>query len=267
MRMRPSSPELRPTWWDGLAAAIVAALAIFTAAWYYGGLARSGPLTAAIVHRGQVVQTVELDRLTEEMTVTVEGDYHLTILLDRDGVRGGGLKISTRQVAMCAMLTALALGLSTLENLFPVTLFIPLPGVKLGLANIVTVFALYQLGAAPALCILVARCLLGSLFAGNASALLFSLLGGVLAMLVMMALTRLRGLSVYGVSIGGAAAHNIGQMAAALITLGNTAVLGYLPFLLAVSLFTGALTGFVSALLLRAMSHVKLSHGRSADNG
>ena len=103
------------------------------------------------------------------------------------------MKISTRQVAMCAMLTALALGLSTLENLFPVTLFIPLPGVKLGLANIVTVFALYQLGAAPALCILVARCLLGSLFAGNASALLFSLLGGVLAMLVMMALTRLRG--------------------------------------------------------------------------
>ena len=73
MRMRPSSPELRPTWWDGLAAAIVAALAIFTAVWYYGGLARSGPLTAAIVHRGQVVQTVELDRLTEEMTVTVEG--------------------------------------------------------------------------------------------------------------------------------------------------------------------------------------------------
>ena len=71
------------------------------------------------------------------------------------------MKISTRQVAMCAMLTALALGLSTLENLFPVTLFIPLPGVKLGLANIVTVFALYQLGAAPALCILVARCLLG----------------------------------------------------------------------------------------------------------
>ena len=165
------------------------------------------------------------------------------------------MKISTRQLALCAVLTALALGLSTLENLFPVTLVIPLPGVKLGLANIVTVFALYQLGPLPALCILAARCLLGSLFAGNASALLFSLLG---AMLVMLALSRLPGLSVYGVSIGGAAGHNIGQMAAALITLGNTAVLGYLPFLLAVSLFTGALTGFVSALLLRAISHVKL---------
>ena len=165
------------------------------------------------------------------------------------------MKISTRQLALCAVLTALALGLSTLENLFPVTLVIPLPGVKLGLANIVTVFALYQLGPLPALCILAARCLLGSLFAGNASALLFSLLGGTLAMLVMLALSRL---PVYGVSIGGAAGHNIGQMAAALITLGNTAVLGYLPFLLVVSLFTGALTGFVSALLLRAISHVKL---------
>lgn len=65
--------------------------------------------------------------------------------------------ISTRQLALCAVLTALALGLSTLENLFPVTLLIPLPGVKLGLANIVTVFALYQLGALPALAILTAR--------------------------------------------------------------------------------------------------------------
>ena len=120
------------------------------------------------------------------------------------------MKISTRQLALCAVLTALALGLSTLENLFPVTLVIPLPGVKLGLANIVTVFALYQLGPLPALCILAARCLLGSLFAGNASALLFSLLGGTLAMLVMLALSRLPGLSVYGVSIGGAAGHNIG---------------------------------------------------------
>ena len=94
----------------------------------------------------------------------------------------------TKSLALCAVLTALALGLSTLENLFPVTLLIPLPGVKLGLANIVTVFALYKLGAVPALAILAGRCLLGSLFAGNFSALLFSLMGGLLAMAVMIAL-------------------------------------------------------------------------------
>ena len=167
------------------------------------------------------------------------------------------MKWTTRNIALCSVLAALALGLSTLEGLFPLSLIVPLPGVKLGLANIVTVFALYQLGAGAALAILLTRCLLGGLFAGNVSAMLFSLLGGVTAMLVMIALRRCRRLSVYGVSVGGAAAHNIGQMAAACITLGSTMVLGYLPFLLAVSLVTGTLTGFVTALLMRATQHIQ----------
>lgn len=170
------------------------------------------------------------------------------------------MKLTTKQLTLCAVLTAMALALSYLENFFPLSLAIPIPGVKLGLANIVTVFALYELGAVPALVILFARCGLGSLFAGNVSALLFSMLGGLCAMLVMIGLKHCRKLSIYGVSIGGAAAHNIGQMAAAIITLGNTMVLGYLPFLLAVSLLTGTLTGFVAALLFRAMAHVTLSH-------
>ena len=151
------------------------------------------------------------------------------------------MKWTTKNMALCAVLAALALGLSTLENLFPVTALVPVPGVKLGLANIVTVFALYRLGAPEALAILLVRCALG----------------GLCAMGVMILLRRWRRLSVYGVSIGGAAAHNIGQMAAAVITLGSTMVLGYLPFLLAVSLFTGTLTGFVTALLLRATSHIR----------
>ena len=169
--------------------------------------------------------------------------------------------MKTKNIALGAVLTALALGLSVMENLFPVTAAIPLPGVKLGLANIVTLFALYELGTVPALCILIARCLLGSLFAGNFSALLFSLMGGVLAMLVMIALRSFRRLSIFGVSIGGAAAHNIGQIGAAIITLGDTAVLGYLPVLLGVSLVTGTITGLVAALLFRAMKNVHLSKG------
>ena len=174
------------------------------------------------------------------------------------------MKWTAKNIALCAVLAALALGLSTLEGLFPISLLVPLlvipgllPGMKLGLANIVTVFALYQLGAGAALAILLTRCLLGGLFAGNLSAMLFSVLGGLTAMLVMIFLRRLPKLSVYGVSIGGAAAHNIGQMAAAVITLGSTMVLGYLPFLLAVSLFTGALTGFITVLLLRATRHIR----------
>ena len=163
------------------------------------------------------------------------------------------MKLTTRQLTLCVVLTTLALALSVAENQIPLTMAIPIPGIKLGLANIVTVFALYALGPAQAILILLARCTLGALFAGNMNALLFSLMGGLAAMGMMILLSRLRALSVYGVSIGGAAAHNCGQIAAAVLTLGNTAPLYYLPILLGVSLFTGAFTGLVAACLFRAL--------------
>ena len=125
------------------------------------------------------------------------------------------MKLTTKQLTLCAVLTAMALALSYLENFFPLSLAIPVPGIKLGLANIVTVFALYALGPLQALMILTARCFLGAVFAGNMNALIFSLMGGFTAMLMMIELSRIKRLSVYGVSIGGAAAHNCGQVAAA----------------------------------------------------
>ena len=168
------------------------------------------------------------------------------------------MKLTTKQLTLCALLTAMALALSYIENFLPLSLAIPVPGIKLGLANIVTLFALYALGPAQALMILLARCFLGAMFAGNMNALIFSLLGGVSAMLVEILLCRLPKLSVYGVSIGGAAAHNCGQVAAAVLTLGNGAPLYYLPILLGVSLATGALTGLLSACLFRSLSHTNL---------
>lgn len=171
------------------------------------------------------------------------------------------MKLTTKQLTLCAVLTAMALGLSYLENLFPLNLAIPLPGVKLGLANIVTLFALYVLGPGQAMAILLARCILGAVFAGNMNAMIYSVLGGVTATAVMILLSKWRKLSVYGVSIGGAAGHNCGQIAAAIITLGNTAPLYYLPFLLGISLFTGALTGLVGACLFRALVHTDLMKG------
>ena len=166
------------------------------------------------------------------------------------------MKFTTKQLTLCAVLAALALALSYIEGMFPPPL--PLPGFKLGLANIVTVFALYALGAPPALAILLVRVLLGAMFAGNASALLYSLLGGFAAMLVMIRLRRFDKLSVYGVSVGGAAAHNCGQIAAAVLTLGSAAPLAYLPVLLIVALFTGALTGLIASLLFRAMANMQI---------
>ena len=169
------------------------------------------------------------------------------------------MKLTTRQLTLCAMLTAMALALSYLENFFPLSAAIPIPGIKLGLANIVTVFALYALGPGQAMLILLARCVLGAVFAGNLNALLFSLLGGVTAMGTMILLSRSRRFSVYGVSIGGAAAHQCGQVAAAVLALGNTAPCYYLPVLLGASLLTGALTGLVSACLFQALAHTGLT--------
>ena len=171
------------------------------------------------------------------------------------------MKLTTKQLTLCGILTTLALALSVAENQIPLSLVIPLPGIKLGLANIVTMFALSVLGPAQAMLILIARCLLGAIFAGNMNALLFSLMGGISAMLMMILLSRMKKLSVYGVSIGGAAAHNCGQIAAAVISLGNTAPLYYLPMLLGVSLFSGALTGLIAACLFRALAHTDLMKG------
>lgn len=95
-----------------------------------------------------------------------------------------------RRLALLGVLCALALALSYLERLLPLELLIPLPGVKLGLANVVTLFALWALGPWDALWVLVPRCLLGSLFGGGAS-LFYSLLGGLFAFCAMVLAKKL----------------------------------------------------------------------------
>lgn len=159
----------------------------------------------------------------------------------------------TKKLTLAALLTALALALSWVERFIPFALLVPLPGVKLGLANVVTLFALCRLGAPMAFTVLAARVFLGALFAGNFSALLYSAMGGFLALAVMLLALRCKRFSIYGVSILGAAGHNIGQVGAAIITLGSTSVLGYLPLLLLTSLLSGSVTGALSAGLFRAM--------------
>lgn len=153
-------------------------------------------------------------------------------------------KINMKRLALAGMLTAVAAALSVLERLLPLQAVVPLPGVKLGLANVVTMFALFFLDFRTAAAVVAARCLLGALLGGGPTGLLFSMTGSTLALLVMAALMRGYGrvFSLFGISIAGAAAHNIGQILAAMAVLGDTAVLAYLPLLLAAGLVTGALT-------------------------
>ena len=159
-----------------------------------------------------------------------------------------------RRLTRCAVLTALALALSVAEGLVPLTVIFPLPGLRLGLANLVTVYALCRLSGREALLILMARCLLGALVGGNLTALAFSLTGGLLALGSMALLLRTDRFSLFGVSIAGAAAHNTGQIFAAIVVLGSPAPLAYLSPLLLCSLATGAFTGGVAALLVRRIS-------------
>lgn len=163
-----------------------------------------------------------------------------------------------RRLAVDGVLVSLAVVLSIVERWIPLNLIVPVPGIKLGLANIVTLFALYRLSFLDAAAILVVRCLLSALFLGPAS-LLFSLLGGAAA-LVAMALVRLGGdrvFSVYGVSMAGAAAHNIGQVAAACLILQELSLAtSYLPMLLLVGLLTGVPTAAAAIPVLRRIRRI-----------
>ena len=158
----------------------------------------------------------------------------------------------TKTLTLCAVLTALALALSYAERFLPLQLVIPLPGVKPGLANIVTLTALCRFGKGHAFGILTARCLLGAMFSGLTS-LAFSLTGGLLALGVMCLAGKSRRLSLYGISVLGAAAHNIGQILAAAVTMGSFYAAAYLPWLLLVSIATGLFTGALTVGILRLL--------------
>lgn len=163
----------------------------------------------------------------------------------------------TRKLTLCAVLISLALVLSYTERFFPLQMIVPMPGVKLGLANIVTLVALYLLGGKSAYVILAIRCILGSMFGGSITSLLFSLTGGSLAMLTMALSRRLPFLSVYGVSILGAAAHNIGQICASMMLMHSVYIGAYLPYLLVVGLFTGFATGAAGAGILKVFIRIE----------
>ena len=165
----------------------------------------------------------------------------------------------TKKLALCAMLISLALALSYMERFLPLQLLIPLPGVKLGLPNIVTLIALYLLGPASAFAILVPRCIMGAIFGGGITGLFFSLTGGLLAMSMMVLARKVRLFSIFGVSILGAAAHSVGQILVAMVLMDSVYVGAYLPYLLAVALFTGSATGAACAGVLRALKTVPIS--------
>ena len=150
---------------------------------------------------------------------------------------------SISRLAVLSVFTVIALALFVAESAIPVP--IPIPGVKLGLANIVTLLILLFFTLPEALLVLTARILLSVFFSGQALSLLYSFAGGMLALFVMALLNRfLSGRFLFITGIFGALAHNTGQLGAACLILGSPGVFAYMPFLM----FSGSITGFFTGL-------------------
>lgn len=150
--------------------------------------------------------------------------------------------MSIKKLTTLAMFTVIALTIFVIENAIPLP--IPIPGIKLGLANIITLIVLLNLGPVEALLVLLCRILLATMFAGQAMSLLYSLFGGILCLISMITINRfLSGHYVFLTSVFGALFHNIGQLAAAYFITGTLGVFAYLPFLIISGVLTGLFTG------------------------
>ena len=163
-------------------------------------------------------------------------------------------RISVKKVALCGVLSALALVLGYLEHLVPLP--IGIYGIKLGLSNLAVIVPLYLLGAPAAIIINVVRIALSSILFGNVASLAYSLAGAALAIVAMLALKISKKFSAVGVSIAGGIAHNVGQMIVAVILVDNLKIAFYLPVLLISGAITGALIGICSLPIIKN-THIK----------
>ena len=157
--------------------------------------------------------------------------------------------MKVKKLTLMALLCAIALTIFMIEAQIPP--LVPIPGVKMGLSNIITVFAVFILGPGEAAVILFGRIFLGAVFAGNFSSILYSASGGLLAILVTIGLRKIltqRQLWIAGCL--GAIAHSIGQMAMAVLVTGTISIAVYLPIMIVCSIVTGIFTGLCAQLLV-----------------
>ena len=157
--------------------------------------------------------------------------------------------MKNRTLAELSLLCALAMILSYLESLVPIP--IPVPGIKLGLANLAVVFAVYRLGIRQAAAVSLVRVVTIALLFGSVLSLAYSLSGAALSLLSMALLKAAKRFSPWAVSVAGGVAHNIGQLLAAAVLLETRLFLYYLPVLMLSGVVCGAAIGILSAVLIR----------------
>lgn len=157
------------------------------------------------------------------------------------------------RVAYFGVFTALALIFSYIETLIPINFGIP--GIKLGLANLIIVVALYKLELKEVYMLAVVRILLSGFIFGNYFSIIYSLAGGLLSLTVMALLKRQEGFSVMGISMAGGVFHNVGQMIVAVLVVETFSISYYLPVLLIAGLITGLVIGVVGDGILKRLAN------------
>ena len=161
----------------------------------------------------------------------------------------GGEGVKIKKLVLLALLTAIALTIFMVEAQIPAP--VPIPGIKLGLANIVTVFAVFAIGSREGMAVLFCRIFLGAVFSGNFSTIFYSAAGGLLSILTTVLLKRIvTNKQLWVVGAFAAVAHSVGQMIAAVIISGTPQLLLYLPIMIVISILTGLFTGLCAQLLL-----------------
>ena len=157
--------------------------------------------------------------------------------------------MKTKKLCVLALLSAVALSIWAAEGLIPP--IVPLPGIRLGLANILLLLTLYLYGRRETALVLTVRLVLGAALAGTLMSFLYSLAGGLLAFAVMALLKpRVRETKVWALSAYAAVAHNLGQLLCARLLLGTPGIWWYLPALMLSGILTGLFTGFCARFAL-----------------
>lgn len=164
-----------------------------------------------------------------------------------------------KKTAYMGMLTALAFVFSYIEFLLPINLGVP--GVKLGLANLVVIVALYLMGVRWACTLSAVRILLVGLTFGNPASMVYSLAGGMLSLVIMIIAKKGKLFSVTGVSILGGVFHNIGQIVVAIFVVETTSLLYYLPVLVLSGTIAGVVIGIISTILIRHLKKAMPAEG------
>ena len=157
--------------------------------------------------------------------------------------------MKTRKLTTLSMLTAIALTIFMVEAQIPP--LTPIPGIKMGMSNIITVFIVFAIGPKEAAAVLFVRVFLGAVFAGNFSTIFYSAAGGLCAIAVTILLRKiLTKTQLWVAGVCGAIAHSIGQMAMAILLTSTVSLILYLPVMIVVSILTGSFTGLCAQFLV-----------------